>query len=115
MTKSGVEITNRAFLEGGLFSNLSEVALERIKEWEDLEPYIFLKGVNKPLFSYFKIPFANNVSMYSPLGVSVFSRAIDVICEADKQYSRLLWEFEGGELAIDASVDAVLTADFVIS
>ncbi|MGL5087434.1 MAG: phage portal protein, partial [Clostridium sp.] len=41
----------------------------------------------------------------SPLGVSVYSRAIDLIKEADKQYSRILWEFEGSELAVNASSD----------
>jgi len=110
MTEMGVEITNRAFACGGFFSNISEVPLSRVSEWENLEEYVFLEGVKKPLFSYFKIPFANNIDLYSPLGVSVFSRAVDVICEADRQYSRLLWEFEGGELAIDASVDAVKSA-----
>lgn len=107
MKDGGVEITNRAFYTGGIFSSFSEVPLSRVKEWETLSEYTFLEGVKKPLFAYFKIPFANNIDMYSPLGVSVYSRALDVIGEADKQYSRLLWEFEGGELAIDASVDAL--------
>lgn len=109
MTKSGIEITNRAFCCGNLFSFSVEVPLKKVKEWEDLEEYIFLKNVKTPLFAYFKIPFANNIDVNSPVGISVFSRAIDVISEADRQYSRLLWEFEGGELAIDASVDAVKT------
>ena len=107
LTKQGVEITNRAFMAGALFNTLTEVPLSRVDEWKDLEPYIFLKGVKRPLFSYFRIPFANNIDLRSPLGVSVFSRALGVIEEADRQYSRLLWEFEGGELAIDASIDAV--------
>lgn len=111
LTKAGVEITNRAFLTGNFYASVSEVPLSTVSEWENLSPYTFLKGVKRPLFSYFKIPFANNVDPSSPLGVSVFSRAVNVICEADKQYSRLLWEFEGGELAIDASIDAVKTID----
>ena len=40
----------------------------------------------------------------SPLGVSVYSRAINDIKEADNQWTRLLWEFEGSELAIDADI-----------
>ena len=107
MTNEGVTITNRAFLCGGLFTSYSEVPLSKVSEWSELSEYVFFEGVKKPLFAYFKIPFANNFDLSSPLGVSVFSRALDVICEADKQYSRLLWEFEGGELAIDASVDAI--------
>ena len=106
MTDFGIEITNRAFCLGGLVS-FSEVPLSRVDEWKDLDEYTFIKGAKSPLFAYFKIPFANTIDLNSPLGASVYSKACDVICEADKQYSRLLWEFEGGELAIDASVDAL--------
>ena len=35
------------------------------------------------------------------MGVSVFAKAVDTIREADEQYSRFLWEFEGSELAVD--------------
>lgn len=76
-----------------------------IPEWADFEPEIQLQGIERPLFSYFKPAIANNIDTGSPLGVSVYSRAVGLIQEADEQYSRLLWEFEGGELAIDASVD----------
>ena len=48
--------------------------------------------------------------MNSPLGVSVFARAVDLIEDADKQYQRYLWEFEGGELAVNAS-EEVFTKD----
>ncbi|MEG2653166.1 MAG: hypothetical protein RSA17_06275, partial [Ruthenibacterium sp.] len=47
----------------------------------------------------------------SPAGVSAYSRAADLIEQADRQYSRILWEYEGSELAVDASVGAVLTED----
>mgnify|MGYP000181540038 FL=1 len=60
--------------------------------------------MKKPLFAYFKIPNANNVDDSSPLGVSVYSRAVDDIKEADYQWTRILWEFEGSELAIDGDV-----------
>lgn len=49
------------------------------------------------------MPLANNIDDKSPLGVSVYSRAINLIEQLDKQYSRILWEFEGKELAIYVS------------
>ena len=61
-----------------------------------------MTGVRQPLYGYFKPPVANNIDPQSPLGVSVYARAADLIKEADKQYSRYLWEFEGGELAVHA-------------
>lgn len=45
---------------------------------------------------------ANTIEKDSPLGVSVYSRAVKNIMEADFQWDRFLWEFEGGELAVDA-------------
>jgi A118 family predicted phage portal protein len=59
------------------------------------------------MFAYFKMPEANTIDIYSPLGVSGFDKAIRLIKDADMQYSRLLWEYEGGELAIDIDRDAL--------
>lgn len=83
-----------------------EISLTTVPEWANLEPEIKIPNVNRLLFAYFKMPEANTIDIYSPLGVSGFSRAISLIKEADMQYSRLLWEFEGGELAIDIDRDA---------
>lgn len=86
------------------------VNLNSIQEWEDLEEEINVKNAKKPFFSYFKIPQANQIDSNSPLGVSVFAKSTGLIKEADKQYSRILWEFEGTELAIDVS-EAVFSRD----
>lgn len=56
-----------------------------------------------PLFAFWRVPLANTVEKDSPLGISVYARAVRNIKEADKQWDRFLWEFEGGELAVDAS------------
>jgi A118 family predicted phage portal protein len=53
------------------------------------------------------MPEANTIDPYSPLGVSGYSRVIQLIKDADMQYSRLLWEYEAGEMAIDVDRDAV--------
>ena len=63
-----------------------------------------------PLFAFWRVPLANTVEKDSPLGISVFARAARNIKEADKQWDRFLWEFEGGELAIDASEFALRQA-----
>ena len=64
-----------------------------------------MDGIERPFFLYVKVPRANNIDPHSPLGVSTFSRAVEVIQEADLQYSRILWEYEAKEAAIDASDD----------
>ena len=84
-----------------------EVPLGSVEAWKDLQPTTVIKNIQKPLFAYFKMPEANTVDTSSPLGVSSFSRATGLIKDADMQYSRLLWEYEGGEMAIDIDRDAM--------
>lgn len=86
------------------------IALTSVPEWANLEPYTEILNVDRLLFAYFKMPEANTVDPYSPLGVSGYSRVVRLIQDADEQYSRLLWEFEGGELAIDVDRNAL---DFI--
>ena len=76
-------------------------------EWSSLQEKTVIAPVSKPLFAYFKMPEANIIDTTSPLGVSCFSRVIELIKDADMQYSRMLWEFEAGEMAIDIDRDAL--------
>ena len=83
------------------------VALTEIPEWKDIPPKATIHNVDKLLFGYFKMPEANNIDTHSSLGISGFGRAEQLIQDADEQYSRLLWEFEAGEMAIDIDRDAM--------
>lgn len=85
-----------------------EVPLTDVPEWKDIQPETTIKNVKQPLFSYFKMPEANTIDTNSPLGVSGYSRAVSLIKDADMQYSRLLWEYEAGEMAIDIDRDAFM-------
>lgn len=82
-------------------------SLQEIPQWANLEEEVKIKDVDRLLFGYFRMPEANTIDPYSPLGVSAYSRVISLIKDADEQYSRMLWEFEGGELAIDVDRDAM--------
>ena len=85
----------------------TEIPLTEVPEWKDIPKKATIQNVDRLLFGYFKMPEANTIDPHSPLGMSCFGRARDLIKEADMQYSRLLWEFEGGELAIDIDRDAL--------
>lgn len=112
-----VTVVNKAYkstdvMNTGDLNNLSlgtEISLKEVPEWRNLEEKITIKNVVRPLFAYFRMPEANTIDTTSPLGVSGFSRAVSLIKDADMQYSRLLWEYEGGELAIDIDRDALNT------
>lgn len=103
-------IKNTAFVKNiglGIKSNNlgKQVSLDTIPDWVGIEEEVNINNIDRPLFSLFKIPLANPIDTDSPLGVSVYSKAVDLIKEADKQYSRILWEYEGTELAIDADIN----------
>lgn len=83
-----------------------EVSLKEVPEWASFEPKTTINNVSKPLFAYFKMPEANTVDLTSPLGVSGYARAVNLIKDADLQYSRMLWEYEAGEMALNVDRDA---------
>lgn len=112
LTDAGYSIRNMAFSSHSEGTLGSPCSLAEVDEWAELEEEVTIryKDGSIPegmLFACFKIPSANTVDPESPLGVSVYSRATNLICQADKQYSRILWEYEGTELAIDASYGAL--------
>lgn len=79
-----------------------EVPLEAVPEWAGLAPITELQGVERPFFVYVKVPKANNVDPHSPLGASAYSRAVDMIQQADIQFSRILWEYQATEASVFA-------------
>jgi len=100
---ANIKITNRAFVATNDYSLGSEVPVNSIDRWSELVPQLVLEGADRLLFGYFKIPLANANDSDSPLGVSVYSRAVDLIREADRRYSNICWEYEGTQLAIHAA------------
>ena len=80
-----------------------EIRLEEVPEWENIEPYAEFRNADRTLFSYFKIPVANNIDPESPLGVSIFARAVDQIQDADEQYGATMWEYKSKATAIQAT------------
>lgn len=85
----------------------SPISLSNVPEWKDMQETVKITNVDRPLYGYFKMPEANTIDTTSPLGVSGYSRAVSLIKDADMQYSRLLWEYEAGEAAIDIDRDAL--------
>ena len=107
ITKNGVEITQRAFKSNNENSLGTEIRLSDVERWSGLQEQAIVKQTDGPLFGWFKVATANSIDVNSPLGASVYAKAIDLIKEADMQYSRLLWEYEGSELAIDVDPTAL--------
>lgn len=95
------------YIENYLFESNSsdvlgkEVPLTTIKEWKKIESRIEIQNVERPLFVYFGVPVENEVDPISPLSPSIYAKAVGLLEQADRQFTRSLWEYEGSELAID--------------
>lgn len=97
---AGLSIYNLAFRGASTNTLGTQVALTEITEWADILPEARFSGIDRLPFGYFKVPLANTADPDSPLGVSVFSRAVGLVEEADRRYSNLCWELEAKQAAI---------------
>lgn len=100
LTNGILTIQNRAFIATNEYSLGSEISVSMIDRWSELTPEAKMTGLDRLPFGYFKVPLANNQDTDSPLGVSVYSRAIGLIREADKRYSQINWEYDAKEAAV---------------
>lgn len=78
----------------------SETSLSDVEQWESLPANFKAVNVKKIPLGFFRCPMANQIDSTSPFGVSVYSRAVDLIKEADKRYSNICWEYEATETAV---------------
>lgn len=96
-----VKITQRAFKSSSKDAIGVEIPLSDVEFWSQLQPEALVQHTGGQMFGWFKVAAANSIDVDSPMGAACFCKAHDTIQEANKQYSRLLWEYEGSELAID--------------
>ena len=94
LTSEGYQISNRVFKSTPRDVLGHLVPLASVPAWAELEEEAVIVHIARPLFAYFRMPFANNIDPASPLGVSCYARAVDLIEQADRQWSEFLWEFE---------------------
>lgn len=98
-------VKNRCYKSNDRNSLGSFCPFSEVPQWNGMKEVTVLENVEKPLFSYFRMPSANTADPESPLGVSVYENAVDLIHQADEQWERIMWEFESSERAIDATED----------
>lgn len=96
-------ITNTAYQSQNENTLGNTTPLSSVDKWAELAEEMTIGNVSQPLFGYFKPAFANTVDERSPLGVSVYADAVELIEDANKQYERFMWEFESGERALVAN------------
>ena len=73
------------------------VPLETVKIWRHLQPETYIRGLDKPLFAYYRVPGSNTIDSTSPLGMSIFANAITELRSIDVGISRKDTEIEDSQ------------------
>lgn len=100
-------ITQKAFKSNNAQYLGQEISLDSVPRWAGLEPETTISNTEGALFGWYRVANANNVDVTGPMSASVYAKARDVIEEADKQYSRFLWEFKTGLMRVDIDETAL--------
>lgn len=65
-----------------------EVPLDQVDAWAHMEPEVYIRNLEKPLFAFYRVPGSNTIDAASPLGLSVFSNALTELRAVDIAISR---------------------------
>ena len=80
-------ITNRCYV-GDTENDMSKRIDIDKTPWSELLEESFIQNVDSPLYGVLKMPHANNVDVDSPMGLPIFSDAIEELKDLDIAYSR---------------------------
>ena len=80
-------ITNRCYVGSSKNDNGKLVDISKTP-WSELAEESFIQNVDSPLYGVLKMPHANNVDVDSPMGLPIFSDAIEELKDLDIAYSR---------------------------
>lgn len=80
-------ITNRCYVGDSANDTSKRIDIAKTP-WSDLLEESFIQNVDGPLYGVLKMPHANNVDVDSPMGLPIFSDAIEELKDLDIAYSR---------------------------
>ena len=95
-------VVNRAFVSKDSLSLGRECSLQVVPQWNGYTEEMIIRDIERPLFAYYRMPAANNIDIGSPLGMSCYKKAAEEIRQADQHWERIMWEYQGSELAVMA-------------
>lgn len=87
-TQKSYHITNKTYRVAGEKGIGEEVDIKKTV-WKDMLEDVVILGVDKPLFSVFQMPEANNIDIGSSLGCAIFSNAQKELKALDTAWTRL--------------------------
>lgn len=108
-TEVFVIITQRCFRSESPDMLGRECSLSEVPAWAELNPELIVNETGgRMLFGWYRVAAANTVDLDAVIGASVFAKAVGCIRDADAQYSRLMWEYEAKETAIDVDPSVLI-------
>lgn len=81
------EVQNRCYVATSANEQGKPIDIEKTP-WSGIMADVALENIEAPLFAVFKTPMANNVDISSPLGLPMFSEAVEELKDLDIAYSR---------------------------
>ena len=101
-------ITNRCY-KGDSPDDTKDMVNIKTTPWFNLEEDVMIANVARPLFGVLKMPQANNIDLNSPVGLPIFSEAVQELRDLDIAYSR------NAEEIFDSSRTVLLDSDALIA
>lgn len=80
----------------------TRIPLSEVDKWKKIVPEGSINGVDRLIGGLASMKNVNTIDNSYSCGTPIYHNALETLKEIDKQYSRILWEYEGTELAIDA-------------
>lgn len=107
-------ITNRCYV--GDSENDTSKSIDIAKTpWSDLLEESFVQNVDSPLYGVLKMPHANNVDVDSPMGLPIFSDAIEELKDLDIAYSRNSKEILDSKRTVLIDSDKMFTSGTAVA
>lgn len=102
-------ITNKCYVGESPNDTKTKIDIS-LTPWSDLSEEVGITNLDKPLFGVFRTPHANNIDLDSPLGLPVFSEAIQELRDLDIAYSRNSKEIVDSKRIVLLDSDAMMVS-----
>ena len=100
-------ITNKCYV--GESPNDTKTRIDiSLTPWSNLAEEVWIQNLKKPLFGVLKTPHANNIDLNSPMGVPIFSEAIQELRDLDIAYSRNSVEIQDSKRVVLLDSDTMV-------
>lgn len=80
-------ITNKCYVGKSESDKGEPIAIEKTP-WECLQDEVVIQNIKYPLYGVLRMPHANNIDLVSPMGLPIFSDAMEELKDLDIAYSR---------------------------